>query len=373
MERELAHWVVPYRELLQGWGADLFFCRETSHGLSEFGHEADRVVAHDWPTTPWWNKLPLRVELRLLNGRTSSRHKLLVRDGTQQAMVELWAASATSSGWLLRDTKPGSERKPGWPTPWRTDIHPGVSGASGPERLFALRLHAARMLDFATVALRVEGMGEPAVPVAVLECLRCQKAVEDATHWIMKCPGRDGRAAMVRAKHIAAVQAHIGVDLSDEDHWWWMVPLAAGCLHPEGWTACDKARGGKLQWADTRQKALYLMVRVIRMARDMWVERCREVYGFPEDSHEAHVVRSMRSWLGMEVKPPRGRAGGGVEGTGAGPARGEGAAEAADGGRAKGLRSSESSDSSDAEPVDHTPEGVEADADERSAREYANE
>ena len=42
-----------------------------------------------------------------------------------------------------------------------------------------------------------------------------------------------------------------------------------------------------MQWAETRGKVFYLMVRVTKMATDMWRARCKDIYSFIEGTAEA--------------------------------------------------------------------------------------
>ena len=79
---------------------------------------------------------------------------------------------------------------------------------------------------------------------------------------------------------------HVGFDILQEEHRWWLLPLAAGHVHPTAWKFCSKLAEGKLQCVDARHKVLYLMVRMGRMALDMWRARCKDIYSYSPGSLE---------------------------------------------------------------------------------------
>ena len=176
-------------------------------------------------------------------------------------------------------------------------MHIGNASSSGPERLFAMRLAAGKLLDFATIAATVKHRFDTVIPVELTRCLRCGGAVENPWHWILDCPGRQGSAVSIRDRQYQQIQLNLGLDLGCAEMRDWLVPLAAGHVHPNCWAACDNTAGGCLRWAETRQKMLFLLVRVVRMAKRLWCLRCREVLSAPADSYQGLVVEALRFQL----------------------------------------------------------------------------
>ncbi len=84
------------------------------------------------------------------------------------------------------------------------------------------------------------------------------------------------------------MQSHLGLDICDPKHEWWLVPWAVGHAHPAGWSVCESLVGGRLLGASVRHKALYLMVRMARLLSDMWRARCKDIWSFPPGSYEAY-------------------------------------------------------------------------------------
>eukprot|EP00663_Eupelagonemidae_sp_cell21sb_P006312 gene6312-2273_t len=312
--REMAPWVRPYAAILEGWVVDLWVVRMTSHSLPEWQQEADFAASRDWPRCQLWWRPELRVEVRGLKDRNSHLHRKVVHRCVQQSLVERAAAMGGVSSWLFRDPKVGEGRGPrsgqdeipraGWPTPWRRDVHMGVAACSGPARWLALRLASGSLPDYVTCFARVNGRATWAYDRSrgygsmsereeeVCRCPRCvegwqEDAVDGVRHWLLQCPGINGVAAAVRNRHQEIIARRLGLDILAGDLAWWMVPLAAAHVHPECWSVCQRLAGGSMQWASTRSKVLYLLVRVTRMATDMWRVRCRDIYSFVEGTWEA--------------------------------------------------------------------------------------
>eukprot|EP00665_Eupelagonemidae_sp_cell47_P001209 gene1209-975_t len=168
--------------------------------------------------------------------------------------MDAWAAQAGPSRWGLRDPQPRKEgeteadSRPGWPSPWRKDVHLGITSCGGPARWLAMRAAAGWLLDYATVLRR--GRPPSADDARVLEmgrCTRCGDGVEDAHHWMLLCPGSNSVAHYVRERHREIITRHIGLDISGPDIAWWIVPLAFGHVHPVAWNCCSRLAGGNLQ------------------------------------------------------------------------------------------------------------------------------
>jgi hypothetical protein len=97
-------------------------------------------------------------------------------------------------------------------------------------------------------------------------------------HWCFECRGCGGEAELLRGRHREIIQQHLGLDILDDELRWWLLPLAAGHVHPQCWKHCSYLAHGALQWAGPRAKVLYLMVRLMKMGCDMWNLRCTDVY-----------------------------------------------------------------------------------------------
>ncbi len=221
--RELAVWVEPYRILLEGWMADLWIVRMTSHSLSEWIQEADMAAFRPWPPVELWKKPPLRVLLRQLNSPPSNLHRQLVRQGVQQSLVERWALQEGPSSWLLRDprrrvgaSREEMRRTPCWPTPYRPDIHLGVACCQGPARWVAMRLAAARLPDYDTAVRRSLSRSSP-LPFEAARCPRCRQGLDEAAHWLLRCRGHNGVAAKVRERHREIILKHLALDIDQEE------------------------------------------------------------------------------------------------------------------------------------------------------------
>jgi hypothetical protein len=302
--RQLGPWVSSYEKLLSGWSADLWMVRMTSHSLPEWTQESDGAVSGTWPERPLWDRTPLRCELRGDTAAPSHRHKMVVKNAVQHHLIEQAASSRGPAAWLLLDPEPkfhkeGRNRgKPikelprmGWPTPWLKDVHIGVAACTPAIVWFALRLARAGLPDYTSILLQGKGNyweRADSIPFLAL-CPRCDcpDKADCPDHWLFECRGVKGEAAGYRERHRDIILAHIGIDVLDRNLRWWLLPLAAGHVHPVAWKHCSNLSGGKLQWADVRHKVLYLMVRVARMGLDMWRARCKDVYSFPPGSYQA--------------------------------------------------------------------------------------
>jgi len=77
-------------------------------------------------------------------------------------------------------------------------------------------------------------------------------------------------------------------------------------VHPKWWKRCARLAEGRLQWAGTRGKVLYLMVRMARMGCEMWRLRCRDIYSYAPGSWEAQRVEAVLGTAsGVEGECPR--------------------------------------------------------------------
>jgi hypothetical protein len=171
------------------------------------------------------------------------------------------------------------------------DVHLGVAACSASARWFAIRLASGSLPDFLTVLIRGRGSYWDYIETfpRLARCPRCGSNCADGPfHWVFECPGLNSVARDVRERHREIVLRHIGVDVLDGENRWWLLPLVAGHVHPVAFKFCSRISRGKLQWADTRHKVLYLMVRVVRMGLDMWHARCQDIYAFPPGSQEAN-------------------------------------------------------------------------------------
>ena len=281
--RQLAPWVEPYRQLLAGWGADLWLIRTTSHSIPEWIQEADAAVAAKWPLTFLWARSPLRVEVRQLGAsRMIHTRSKVVRECIQRAQLRRWARKGGPSAWLLQDPDPAKPAKGGdlcWPSPWRKEVHLAYCSITDNSRWFALRLAADRLPDYFAIRRRMQAHGGGDWADSVITCPRCGNGPDSAGHWLFKCTGIGAAAQQMRRTHCRLAAARLGIDLLAKEHRWWLLPMAAGLAHNTVWTYCTKLAGPRCQWQGARQKVLYIMVRMIELGWAMWKARCRDIQG----------------------------------------------------------------------------------------------
>jgi hypothetical protein len=86
--------------------------------------------------------------------------------------------------------------------------------------------------------------------------------------------------------------------MAREDLAEYLLPLCAGLMHPKIWEFCKKTSGGAMRWADTRQRAYYLMMRFVKLMHLMWGLRCRYVHSHDPTSvagqHRDRFLRATR-------------------------------------------------------------------------------
>ena len=66
----------------------------------------------------------------------------------------------------------------------------------------------------------------------------------------------------IRKSFLDRTAVMLGADIMAQDHLkQYLVPLCAGLMHPKVWKFCKDSPMGQLRWADTRQRAYYLLKR----------------------------------------------------------------------------------------------------------------
>jgi hypothetical protein len=166
------------------------------------------------------------------------------------------------------------------PAAWRArlDVRPDINiytvGLTGSERCFAERYALGRIDDWGTLYDHAPHYVRENVP----RCTRCVGRMwEHRGHWVWGCPGAHNRAQDTRGAHVRTTRAHLGtwVDKIQPHEW---VILGAGVMPKRMTQLCRSGgSGGTLRHATVTARLSYLLVRGVRLAKEMWRLRQRDV------------------------------------------------------------------------------------------------